>query len=324
MSISAAAVKLRGPRSPNEADLEALNVLFSEAFTDRYRRDGMAGVRVPKLNPQIWRYAIQDAGPGAMLWFDTRDELVAFNIAHHSGVEGWMGPLAVRPDRQFGGVGKLIVSAALDWLRSEESTTIGLETMPRTVENIGFYGKIGFIPHHLTVTMTTDPERGDVSGTPVCLGDLSDSDRIVAMDRCRKRLNKSALGYDFTREFSLSHDLGIGDTVMLERDGEVIGFALWHSAPLTGNGQSDELRLLKLFADSAETFECLVGVVEQCALDLGIPRVAIRCQTAYSNAYRTLIRLGYSVRWTDLRMTLQGFGEAQVAKGEILFSNWEI
>lgn len=324
MSISAAAARLRGPRLPTEADLEALNVLFSDAFTDRYRRDGLSGVRVPKLNPQIWRYAIQDAAGGAMLWFDTRDELVAFNIAHHSGAEGWMGPLAVRPDRQFGGVGKVIVGAALEWLRSERVSTIGLETMPRTVENIGFYGKIGFVPQHLTVTMTTDPVRKDVSGNPICLGDLTDANRKAAMERCRDRLNQSAPGYDFTREFELSHDLEIGDTVMLERDGEVIGFALWHSAPLTGSGPSDELRLLKLFADSAETFECLIGVTEQCAVDLGIRRVAIRCQTAYSNAYRTLIKLGYSVRWTDLRMTLQGFSEAQLAKGEILFSNWEI
>jgi len=324
MNMSDAAGRLRGPRAPTEADLDALNILFSNAFTDRYRRDGLTGVRVPKLNPQIWRYAIQDAGDGAMLWFNARDELVAFNVAHHSGVEGWMGPLAVRPDFQLGGVGKVIVGAALDWLRSEGVSTIGLETMPRTVENIGFYGKVGFVPQYLTVTMTTDTERKDVSGHAVCLGDLSEADRNAAMDRCRERLNQSAPGYDFTREFALTHELEIGDTVVLERDGDVRGFAVWHSAPLTGDEPSDELRLLKVFADSAETFEHLVGVTEQCAVDLGIPRVAIRCQTAYSDAFCALIRLGYSVRWTDLRMTLQGFSEAQLAKGEILFSNWEI
>lgn len=324
MSMGAVARRLQGPRVATETDLDALNVLFSDAFTDRYRRDGLTGVRVPKLNRQIWRYAIQDAGGGAMLWLDERDELVAFNIAHHSGVEGWMGPLAVRPDRQSGGVGRVIVGAALDWLRSEGASTIGLETMPRTVENIGFYGKIGFIPRHLTVTMTIDTERKDVAGTPVCLGDLTDADRNAAVGRCRERLNESVPGYDFTREFALTHELEIGDTVVLERDGDVNGFALWHSAPLTADGSSDELRLLKVFADSAQTFEHLVGAAEQCAVDLGLPRVAIRCQTEYSDAYRALIRLGYSVRWTDLRMTLQGYPEARLARGEVLLSNWEI
>src|SRR3712207_7385576 len=45
-----------------------------------------------------WRYAIEDAAEGAMLWRDERGDVVAFNVAHLSGVEGWMGPLAVRSE----------------------------------------------------------------------------------------------------------------------------------------------------------------------------------------------------------------------------------
>ena len=75
---------VQGPRRPRRSDIPALNRLFSDAFTDRYRRDGLVGVRVPQLNPEIWRYAIRDAGAGAMVWFDEHDELVAFNMAHHS------------------------------------------------------------------------------------------------------------------------------------------------------------------------------------------------------------------------------------------------
>ena len=33
-----------------------------------------------------------------MVWRDDEGALVAFNIAHQSGTEGWMGPLAVRTD----------------------------------------------------------------------------------------------------------------------------------------------------------------------------------------------------------------------------------
>src|SRR5438046_9513974 len=98
--------RLDGPTRPTEADIEALNRVFAESFTDRYRRDGLFGVRVPYLNPQVWRYALRDAGTGAMLWRDESGEVVAFNIAHRSGSEGWMGPLAVRPDRQGMGVGE--------------------------------------------------------------------------------------------------------------------------------------------------------------------------------------------------------------------------
>ena len=82
--------------------------------------------------------------------------------------------------------------------------------------------------------------------------------------------------------------------------------------------------MLKLFADSKETFEELVVVLEAAAADFGLERVAVRCQTACTGAYATLVRWGYRVRWTDLRMTLDGYPELPVEEGEVLFSNWEI
>ena len=63
---------LDGPFPVRLTDITALNGVFSDAFTERYRRDGMVGVRVPFLNPLIWRYAIDGAGAGAMLWRDER------------------------------------------------------------------------------------------------------------------------------------------------------------------------------------------------------------------------------------------------------------
>ena len=38
-----------GPQQVTERDIPGLNRLFADAFTDRYRRDGMVGVRVPFL-----------------------------------------------------------------------------------------------------------------------------------------------------------------------------------------------------------------------------------------------------------------------------------
>ena len=108
---------VHGPDRATVADVEPLNRLFTEAFTDRYARDGLSGVRVPPLTPAVWRYAIEDAADGAMLWRDSDGQLAAFNMVHRSGTEGWMGPIAVRPDRQGGGVGRAIVQAGIDLLR---------------------------------------------------------------------------------------------------------------------------------------------------------------------------------------------------------------
>src|SRR5215203_4668098 len=172
-----------GPYQARLEDVPQLNEVFSDAFTERYRRDGLVGVRVPALNPAIWRYAIEDAAEGAMLWRGERGEVVAFNVAHLSGSEGWMGPLAVRPDYQGGGVGKEVVRAGVEWLRGRGARTIGLETMPRTMDNIGFYSGLGFVPGRLTLTLTLDAAPGDRA--PVLLGRLGGRERESALAECR-------------------------------------------------------------------------------------------------------------------------------------------
>jgi len=46
-------------------------------------------------------------------------------------------------------------------------------------------------------------------------------------------------------------------------------------------------------------------------------------QTDYASSYRDIISLGGRVRWTDLRMTLDGYPEPIAVEG-LVFSNWEI
>jgi GNAT superfamily N-acetyltransferase len=316
--------RVDGPLAAGERDIDALNRLFADAFTDRYRRDGLVGVRVPPLNPRVWSYAIRDAAQGAMLWRDEDGRLVAFNVAHHCGAEGWMGPLAVRVDRQGTGLGKAIVRAATDWLLDRGVTTLGLETMPRTVENIGFYAQLGFLPGHLTLTMTRElavRRRGGAS--PALLSRLPADARARAVTEARELLQSLVEGYDFTREIELTAELGLGDTVLVAGEHELGAFALWHSASLAAERQSDELRVLKLVARDAAAFESALQAVEASAARVGLRRVAIRCQSRYEQAFRGLIARGYQVRWTDLRMHLDGYPERVPADG-VLFSNWEI
>lgn len=314
--------EVHGPERAGEEDIEDLNRLFAEAFTDRYRRDGLVGVRVPRLNPAIWRYALLDAGEGAMLWRDEHGDVAAFNLAHLCGREGWMGPLAVRTDRQGGGVGKAVVGAAADWLIDHGAHTVGLETMPRTVDNIGFYSGLGFRPGHLTVTLTLDTGTRRLPAPALLSAEAGDRQH-AGVTAVRGLVEELASGYDCSREILLTAEMRLGDTVLLWGDAGLDGFALWHSAPLAEGRDADELRVLKLAARSPEAFAGVVNAVEAAASRAGIRRVAIRCQTAYADAYQTLMARGYQVRWTDLRMCLTGYPERSPVEG-VLFSNWEI
>ncbi len=297
------------------------DAVFSTAFTDRYRKDGLVGVHVPNLSSSIWRFAIEDASAGAMLWRGDQDEVVAFNMCHLSGIEGWMGPLAVIPAFQSHGLGKSVVMEGMAWLKSQGASVVGLETMPRTVDNIGFYSSLGFVPGHLTITITIEAEYAE--HRIIQLGRLSESEREDLVSRCRELTVDLAPGYDYTREIKLTNALGLGDTLVLERNGTVDAFALCHTAPLVEGRGRDELRVLKLVSRSEADVSPMVTQLADFARRSGTRRVALRMQGAYSKLYSQLIRRGMRVRWTDLRMTLGEFPEPNRAEGVVL-SNWEI
>src|SRR2546422_5506930 len=220
--------RVTGPERATERDIEGLNRVFAEAFTDRYRRDGLIGVRVPQLNPLVWRYALLDAGEGAMVWRDEQGDVAAFNVAHQAGAEGWMGPLAVRPDRQGTGVGKTVVRTAADWLIDRGVTTLGLETMPRTPENIGFYARLGFTPGFLTVTLTNEiATRGHPA--PVLLSKRSAAAKETTMAAARGPADDLVPGVDFARGIMLTAELGLGDTSLVEGDTGVDAMAVLDS-----------------------------------------------------------------------------------------------
>ncbi|HEX2251167.1 MAG TPA: GNAT family N-acetyltransferase [Gemmatimonadales bacterium] len=312
---------VRGPDRPTIRDIESLNRVFADAFTDRYSRDGLVGVRVPQLNTLVWRYALEDAGDGSMVWRDAEGQMVAFNMVHRSGTEGWMGPLAVRPDRQGEGLGSTMVRTGIEWLQRQGATTIGLETMPRTVDNIGFYSRIGLVPSHLTVTLVHEVARR-AAGVPELLS-AAENSWSRHLEECRQLADSVLPGVDFTRELVLTRNLGIGDTTLVREGRTLSGYALWHSTPLAAGRPKDELRVLKLVAASPLAFDRLLQALQLTAAHERVNRIAIRCQTEFSQVYLRLISLGYRVHWTDLRMLLHGYPQRVPATG-ILMSNWEI
>jgi len=310
------------PERVSTVEIPALNAVFSEAFTERYRKDGMVGVRVPHLNPAVWRFAITDAEEGAMIWRNARDGIAAFNMVHRSGVEGWMGPLAVHPDYQGQGIGKMIVASGVEWLKKNGAKVIGLETMPRTMDNVGFYSSLGFSPGHLTVTVTLEAERAGIQAT--AMSALNPHERELALRQCRRMLDHLMPGYDYTREIILTAQPQLGDTLFVRKGNDVLSFAICHSVPLVEGRATEETRVLKMVARTESDFDHLVTQLCAHARVKGSKRVAIRVQGQYSDVYRRLMTRGARVRWTDLRMSMHEYAESRPGNGGIVLSNWEI
>lgn len=301
-------------------DIPAINRLFSDAFTDRYRKDGMPTIRVPFLTPLVWQFAIEGAGEGAFVWRDAHSGLAAFNLVHRSGSEGWMGPLAVRQDHQGRGLGREVVHAGIAHLQQMGARTIGLETMPRTIDNIGFYSALKFLPGPLTISMQS------VASTAVPflpgLAARDDADRAAAIVRCGELSRTVWSGRDFSAEIERTLRLKTGDVLLLDKGGEIDGFLLYHTTPLTDGRPAEEVRILKLVSRDHEGALRLIGAAQTAAHALGLPQVTLRCQGNESRLYADLIARDWRVHWTDLRMTLEGYPDQPCAG--VGLSNWEI
>ena len=193
--------------------------------------------------------------------------------------------------------------------------------MPRTLDNIGFYSALGFVPGRLTLTLTLDAGSSDRS--PLLYGRLRDVEKTAARHSCAELVDALQPGYDFTREIELTDSYSLGDTTLLNRGNELAGYAICHSVPLVEGRTREELRVLKLVLRREEHLEDMVRALCDHARRSGTRRVAIRVQGEYEGVYRRLVALGGRVRWSDLRMSLVDHQERMPATGVVL-SNWEI
>jgi len=193
--------------------------------------------------------------------------------------------------------------------------------MPRTMDNIGFYARLGFVPAHLTVTLTADAEQS--AQPPQLLSARSSAERADAVRACAALVSELHPGYDYTREIQLTDELALGDTVLLHDGGVVCGFALCHAAPLVEGRTREELRVLKLVLREEVLLQRILPQLADFARRSGTARVAIRLQGEYGSAFRQLVSRGVRVRWTDLRMALAGYEETRPVSG-LTLSNWEI
>ncbi|MFI5312381.1 MAG: hypothetical protein ACHQQ3_14175, partial [Gemmatimonadales bacterium] len=159
--------------------------------------------------------------------------------------------------------------------------------------------------------------------TPRLLSSLSSGERASAVRACAALVSELVPGCDYTREIELTHQLSLGDTVLLHDGGALAGFALCHAAPLVDGRSRDELRVLKLAVRDESLFDALVPQLAAFAKASGTARFALRMQGEYGALFRRLVDRGARVRWTDLRMVLAGY-EERLPRSGVALSNWEI
>jgi len=88
--------------------------------------------------------SLVDTSEGLAFTYLRQGEPAGYVFSRRLGETAYIGPLGVRADTQDKGVGRELMLASIDGLRTT-SKAIGLEVRPHNVKAIGLYAKLGFV-----------------------------------------------------------------------------------------------------------------------------------------------------------------------------------
>ena len=327
-------------RRMQQEDLKQVNSVFTKAFSSARVEEGLKRHRISPCRPEFLKMYLDRSAEGAIVSVD-RGRVTGFNFNHLYGTTGWMGPVAVAPGYQGAGVGKSLVREGIDYLRGRDAKIIGLETMPRNFRNIGFYLSLGFKIGPLCVDMVSPAHSGPgmergYQGEIINFSGSSDSTRQELLAGVNGIADAITPGLDYGKEILLNMEHKYGDTVLLVEGDEVAGFAVCHLEPY---GQLEDRRELKVNvialrpdaeADGGDIpperalagLSVLLSGIRALAAREKLLMVRIHPRADKWPAMRKLLRWGYKVAYSDLRMWLSGFEESEPAS-YVHFCRWQ-
>jgi predicted N-acetyltransferase YhbS len=214
-----------------------------------------------------------------------------------------LGPLTVDPDSWGKGVARLLVPAILELAAERGIALTTLFTFPQSASHLRLYESFGFVPMFLTAIMSKA-----VGGAPPLtdarsFSALSPGEQAKVLEQSRALTDAVLRGLDLRREIQAIEAQRLGETILLETGGKLEGFALSHVG--AGTEAGEDALFVKFAAvrpGAAEDFERLLDAVEALAARRGVSRVVAGVNTGRRDAYRRIVRRGFSAGLVGVAM----------------------
>jgi hypothetical protein len=153
---------------------------------------------------------------------------------------------------------------------------------------------------------------------------LEEAKKKAALLRIHKITNAVCRGLDLAKEIEIVDGLALGDTVLLERGRDLIGFAICHS-PGVSEAPVGALYVKYLAIDpphrKPEHLEQFVTLIEGLGQELGVQRVILPVYARYWAAYNVLVQCGYQIDFTMVRMQ-RGKAEDYEDPTDLVLDDW--
>ncbi len=313
-------------RAMQKDDLHQANMIIARAFSQARSDCGYSHTHVPMCRREFISFYYSHSPRGCFIAEDA-GQIKGVIFSHIWGKTGWIGPLAVAPEKHLMGMGKLLMKKTTDYLIHSGCGTIGLETNPRNSRNLGFYGHLGFVPSVLSIDMikpvsVVTTEDKILPHKTVYYSRLSDKDKHEFKTRVWDLTQLATPNLDYTPLIDTIDASRYGETVLFIRRGTAIGFAVLQTEPTNNEEQN---LLLRIFAMAAHPktpdsyFRYFLMDLMKFAKRRAFERVVVRVPGYSGRAFQIFLQEGYRVYNSDLRMTLEHYPEIQ--DGDVVHLN---
>ena len=283
------------------ADTDAISQLDALAFTAYLRQKGHSGPVPTRTRGNV--LACLNLNPGGCFVAEA-DAPIGYIFTRVLGATGWIGTFGVHPDCQGRGIGRLLLTAAVEGLQGAGCTTIGLETMADSPYNVGFYSRFGFLLTLPTVLLAK--ETGPFATVPpfTVLSQLENEEALSAVTQISQA---ACPGLDYAPEVSNARAYAWGETLLFGGP-QPWAFAVVRTTP-KGEGAVEsvaDVSALVVRSKAGERLIAALQAVEIFAHSRGFGQVSLAVNTADGEALQQALGYGFRVRNIALRMVLDG------------------
>lgn len=229
------------------------------------------------------------------------DRVVGSVVGMDWGTAFILGPLTVAPADANRGIGRQLMSAIMAFVAERRFPLAALYTLPNSAKHLHLYESYGFEAQRLTPVMAKTPTVGVTAPRP--LSALAPPDRDAAIAACRVVADTVFPGLDLTREITAMTEQGLGETLLLIRDGGIAGFALCHLGPGSEAGSGALfIKFACVRPGAAGDFTALLDACETLAAQRSAQRIIAGVNMAREAAYRVMLARGYRAEIVGVAM----------------------
>ena len=327
-------VKIRRVR---KGDLSKVRDVLEQAFGDYFERQFGTRPRLVFSGAQYVHHRWLMEPWGCFVAEDNDGKILGAAIAVIWGTLGLVGPVAVLTNSQNQDIGKHLLRATQEFFDENKVTLQGVVTYPTSPKHLALYHKFGYRPKGLVAIMSrvldrragapTAPAATRPAKVPLAtrrFSSLEEAKKKLALQRMHRITNAIHRGLDIAKEVEIVDGLALGDTLLLDRGRDVVGFAIYHT-PGVSEAPIGALYVKYLALDRAhgrqETFDHLIGALEDLAVETGLQRVILPVYSEYFTAYERLLERGYGIDFTMVRMK-RGRQDAYEQPADFVLDDW--